>query len=709
MPREEEYFDKKLVNIFDELEGTEESPLMGMLHDIKERYTDFQYIDEGGLKVIQTCKDLRTGRTVAMASLKNRASEKQKEAFLREARITASLQHPNIIPLHDLGLKYENPWFTMKFVSGTSLENIFSDLKAQKTQQCVDLSDRLDIFIKVCDAVAYAHSRGVLHLDIKPDNIQISDYGDVLLCDWGIARVMAAECDEDLLDCYTFNPKDIDFTIDGLVKGTPGYMAPEQTTLCKSKKSIQTDIFSLGCVLYKILTLEKPFKGATIENIIKNTVAGHFPKPTELDPSIPPSLEAVCLKAMAIDPKDRYASVLNLQKEILNYRKGFATNAENASMLKVLKLWYKRNKTLGIAILAVFCISLFTLWFAFTNLKLEKINALQHAQQLKLEADKLKIETEYHKKFNKDAAPRFFERAKIAFNAYDNDEALNFANSAIELNPELNEAWELKGLIHIIKEEFSQALHSLRKSPKKKLILKIAQDFYAIKANDTIHLPIPQYLALYQRSLDDNIARLTSGLMHQKALSDISIHERIIICKEVIRLQNHTNLERNFKGHKINFIYDNETKHLDLSNNPWMQTALILQNFPAVSANFSHTGINNFICFRKQALRSLNVSHTKIIELQRLDNPELLYLDISHTAISNLTRLKELSLLELNISHSAVRDPHIIRDLHSLRKLTIHQGQFTKAQLKTFPPHLEVIIVDWYKSPYHENKTWATQ
>ena len=183
-----------------------------------------------------------------MASLKQDAKDQRKEHFLKEARLTAALQHPNIIPLYDLGLKSTQPWFTMKLVSGTTLDKTLENLKRNRSVELSDLNERLDAFMKICDAVAYAHSRGVLHLDIKPDNIQISEYGDILLCDWGLAKVMASVCDEELLECYTFNPKGLDLTIDGLIKGTPGFMAPEQTRLIKGKSGEYTDIFFLWAV-----------------------------------------------------------------------------------------------------------------------------------------------------------------------------------------------------------------------------------------------------------------------------------------------------------------------------------------------------------------------------------------------------------------------------------------------------------------------------
>jgi len=569
MDRDEEHFDKKFADFFDELDEMDEMPLLDTIASIKTRYIEFNYVDEGGIKVIQTCLDQKTGRKVAMASLKNDATDQEKEAFLKEARLTAALQHPNIIPLHDLGLKDRHPWFTMKFISGTSLEQVLISLKSGNANQFEDLSDRLDMFIKVCDAVAYAHSRGVLHLDIKPDNIQISDYGDVLLCDWGLAKVMAAECDEDLLECYTFNPKEVGVTIDGLVKGTPGYMAPEQTSLVDLKKGVYTDIFSLGCVLYKILTLDKPFSGDDVLSIMEKTAEGIFPKPTDINNTIPLSLEAVCLKAMATKPEERYLSVINLQRDILNYRNGFATNAENAPFIKLFSLWCKRNKVLSFALILILLVSIFAGWFAINNLKLEKINALQLAE-------KMSLEKEFQVKMGKDAAPRFLKRAQGAYNAYNFDDAVNFCNSAVELDPSLKEAWKLKGLLHVIYQEFNSAVIALEEGKGNSKLLQLAKDYSVIKNNDQIPLSLDQFFDLFKRVMDNQQYHLAGGFIHRAAYSEMSLEEREKVCMGIIKI--HNNQKLNDEGKTFNFHYDPIIRRLDVSRNSWIGTALILQN-----------------------------------------------------------------------------------------------------------------------------------
>ncbi|EDM29265.1 probable serine/threonine-protein kinase pknB [Lentisphaera araneosa HTCC2155] len=686
MSRLEEGFDKKFADFYDEVEDSDEMPLLDMLETIKNRYTDFEYVDEGGIKAIKTCRDLKTGRIVAMASLKNDASDLEKEAFLREARLTATLQHPNIIPMHDLGLKGRHPWFTMKFISGSSLEQILKEIQEGKSFQHSDLSDRLDVFIKVCDAIAYAHSRGVLHLDIKPDNIQISEYGDVLLCDWGLAKVMASVCDEDLLEYYSFNPKDTHLTLDGVIKGTPGYMAPEQTPLVKNKKGVHTDIFSLGCVLYKILTFQKPFRGKDLDEIMTKTANCDFRKPSEIDSSIPLSLEAVCLKAMSMDPKERYVSVVNLQRDILNYRNGFATRAENATLVKLMSLWFKRHKAMSLAVSLLVLISLFTAFFAVNNLKLEKINALQLAE-------KLSLEKEFHVKMGKDAAPRFFNRAQIAYNTFNFDDAVNFCDSAVELDPSLKEAWSLKGLLHLIYQEFDMAIQAFHKGGQSPKLLNLSEDFLKIKAKDENELPLNQLVNLFRQTMDEGLLELAGSLIHYTAYSEMPVEKRIEYCKAFLIAHNKKTLERYYKGQKINFIYDAESRHLDVSNNRWMHTALILQNFPALSANLSHTGINNFICFRNQPLQYLDVSHTEIIELHTLENDDLRELNLAHTGVVNLVKLNQLSIRKLNVSHTAIRSLAVFQGFKGLDELIIHEGQFKLEALKAYLPETEIIVV----------------
>ncbi|MCM8530373.1 MAG: serine/threonine protein kinase, partial [Lentisphaeraceae bacterium] len=178
-----------LNNFYEESVNNGAYSLCEELDLISERYVTLEKLAVGGMKEIYVCEDKSTGRSVAKALLKDKTNESAIEDFLREARVTASLQHPNIIPIHDIGKDdLGQPFFTMKLIEGQNLAEYIEEEGDSK-----NINERLDILIKICDAIAYSHANGVLHLDLKPENIQVSHYGEVLLCDWGLARIIGSK------------------------------------------------------------------------------------------------------------------------------------------------------------------------------------------------------------------------------------------------------------------------------------------------------------------------------------------------------------------------------------------------------------------------------------------------------------------------------------------------------------------------------------
>ena len=237
------------------------SPEQSLLHSVtnfEERYIEREPLAEGAMKAILKCKDTVTGRYVALAFPKNTEEKESVELFLREARILTNLDHPNIIPVYDIGQDSdEKPYFTMKLIQGESLE---ASLKKYSERNDNDLAARLRIFERICEAMAFAHDKGIVHLDLKPDNIQISRYGEVQVCDWGLAKLMQDVTDTSsiLLDDESLNFAEASLSMvkEG-TRGTPGYMAPEQIGETNHEHNRQTDIYSLGAILYSLLTLKK--------------------------------------------------------------------------------------------------------------------------------------------------------------------------------------------------------------------------------------------------------------------------------------------------------------------------------------------------------------------------------------------------------------------------------------------------------------------
>ncbi len=326
--------------------STDRIPADRLTASPNERYHTKHVIGSGGMKIIVRSEDVNVGRDIAMAISKD-ASERKQMQFLEEAHITASLEHPNIVPVHDIGRSKSGvPYFTMKLIHGVTLAQILVKLREKdpEYQKRFPLHARLEIFLKICDAIAFAHSKGILHLDIKPDNIQVGDYGEVLVLDWGIARrIRDRETDAENARIPRRPP--VGATLDGVIRGTPEYMSPEQAAGKNSKRSRQTDIYALGAILYTILTLHPPFRGETMEEVLRNVLNGEIiPPRLENGARIPLPLEFIILRAMSRNPERRYESVGALKDDVVAYQSGFATVAENAGLSTRFLLWLKRNR-----------------------------------------------------------------------------------------------------------------------------------------------------------------------------------------------------------------------------------------------------------------------------------------------------------------------------------------------------------------------------
>jgi len=323
---------------FEEIDPAEESPLYGQLCSLEERYGQAELIAVGGMKRIFKVLDRHGNRHVAMARLHEDASDLLFDPLLREAWLTALLEHPNVISIHDVGVDKEGqPYFTMDLKVGYGLDGVLQEALAGEGYP---LSERLDIFLKVCDAITYAHSRDVIHLDLKPANIQVGHYGEVLVCDWGLGKLLGGtdEIDDDVL----LNPDLLsEMTVYGQVKGTPGYMAPEQ--IRGEDRDKRTDIYALGALLYAVLTCRPPVDGDT-DAMLQAAVSGEIVPPTERGRGVPESLSAVVSKAMAIEPSDRYASVSDLISDVRAFLGGYSPVAYEGGISNECLLFYRRNR-----------------------------------------------------------------------------------------------------------------------------------------------------------------------------------------------------------------------------------------------------------------------------------------------------------------------------------------------------------------------------
>ncbi len=289
------------------------------------RYTEFKTIAKGGKCLIQSCKDYHLSRVVAHKSLLKEFADDafERKRFLREARVTAMLQHPNTVPIYELSRDNQGHYFfTMKLVEGFTLRELV-DLDADADSSPTDgygFHRFVTILIQVGNALDYAHTHGVVHRDIKPANILMGPFGEVLLLDWGLAKVWGAEREEipDLPIPSRFDPS---LTGQGRMQGTAFYMSPEQIVEAPDLDH-RTDIYSLGVVLYEILAGKHMIQEAALDTMLDQVRNGTPPAPSEVSPErqIPEELEDICMRCIRKDPGKRIQTARQLVSALRAWR-----------------------------------------------------------------------------------------------------------------------------------------------------------------------------------------------------------------------------------------------------------------------------------------------------------------------------------------------------------------------------------------------------
>jgi serine/threonine-protein kinase len=292
--------------------------------DLDERYVDEGEIGRGGMASVHRVYERNLGRTVALKALPPEAADSpQRDRFLIEAQINGQLEHPNIVPVYELGADDAGThYFTMRLIEGRSLTEY---LRAHADTDIEDLlQDVLDVFLRVCDALSFAHSRGVIHRDIKPSNIMVGDHGQVYLVDWGIALVVDPATgqtnDEDIKRMrITMPPVDEQ----GHVIGTFSYMSPEQALGAVDAMDARTDVFGLGAVRDRVLAGHPPFVGDSSAELLKKARASEVKDVTEdLASPLARGLMEVALTAMQRAPGNRFQSVAQLKDAVQQVRRG---------------------------------------------------------------------------------------------------------------------------------------------------------------------------------------------------------------------------------------------------------------------------------------------------------------------------------------------------------------------------------------------------
>lgn len=313
------------------------------------KYGDFKKLTEGGTARLDTCRDKNLRRTVVYKALHPHLLDNDIEIarFIREARVTANIQHPGTVPVYELGRdRSGNLFFTMKRVMGRDLRDILEALKAgdPETLDQFPLPRLIDVLIQVGNCVAYAHTQGVIHRDLKPANVIVGGFGEVLVIDWGLAKILGSDHDEKHEMGEEEGQADPGLTPPGRRYGTPLYMSPE---IARGEPDIdgRSDIFSLGGILFEILTRQNLLFGETAKDVADMLLEKPIRWPRNVAPELnpPPELEAICLKALRKERESRYQSVDEFVADLQRYRLGEEVSVYEYSGIEKLNRWNNRN------------------------------------------------------------------------------------------------------------------------------------------------------------------------------------------------------------------------------------------------------------------------------------------------------------------------------------------------------------------------------
>ncbi len=307
---------------------------IGMATSRSGRFRLLEPHDEGGLGKVWIAYDCELNREVALKEIQSRYAddETSRIRFATEAMVTSGLEHPGVVPVYGFGHYNDGrPYYTMRFVRGTSfrsaIRRFHENSRKRKSVHSVEMRRLLNQFLDVCNTIHYAHQRGVLHRDLKPSNIMLGDYGETLVLDWGLAKTIDSEHDLDApREEPSLRPRIAGLRTDGAetllgkALGSPAYMSPEQARGEHDQLGSATDVYSLGATLYTMLTNQAPIqKGAQTQEMLTAVQRGDWPRPRAIKNSVPRALEAICLKAMALEPADRYESASALGQEVEQY------------------------------------------------------------------------------------------------------------------------------------------------------------------------------------------------------------------------------------------------------------------------------------------------------------------------------------------------------------------------------------------------------
>jgi serine/threonine protein kinase len=659
----------------------------GLIARTEQRYKIGRMVARGGMGGILEATDLNVQRSVAMKIMLHDGKDnpRQLSRFVVEAQITGQLEHPNIVPVYELGVdEVDNVYYTMKFIKGVDLQQVLDKIEKgdEATIEAYPLHRLLTIIQRACDAIAYAHSKGIMHRDLKPENIMIGDFGEVLVLDWGLAMVYRGHSandadvphihvnlvDEEGNEVVVDDFGDVNHTLSGQVMGTPQNMSPEQAQNRREELNHLTDIYALGGILYTVLTLKAPVDGETIREVINNAASGRIVNPLKHSAAaaaaddyslphlpagrVPESLAAVTMKALSFVPQHRYQSVTELQAEIDNYLRGFATIAEQASAIKQIGLLINRHKRVAAAAaVTAVVIVLLTVNFIL-RLDSERNEAVLARAEAEDLLNELVQKDASLAKVRQRAAPEFVTKAAKSIEMKHWDEALKASGIAVNLDPELGMAWMQKGRVHLARQElkdaavaFSKANHYSTDDNEAHLagvLAPICERYAAIaQANGGI-LPSSDRLQLAEavEFKDVLIAAELTGMADKGQARRL----RLMLAAAA------RGLERANPGLSLaerQYTVDPSGVTFDLSRESKVTTISPLAKLPINHLNLRDTSVSSIDVVADMPLQSLNLIGTRVLDLAPLTETQIHELRLDRLTSESAAVLRELPLISL--------------------------------------------------------------
>jgi len=369
------------------------------------RFRLLRHHAEGGLGIVSIAQDTELSRQVALKQIQGKQADKaeSRARFLIEAEITGGLEHPGIVPVYSLGSDAQGrPYYAMRFIQGDSLRHAIATYHARKStwddgRRTLEFQKLLRRFLDVCETIAYAHSRGVLHRDLKPANIMVGRYGETLVVDWGLAKVVGAPEQSEERTLRPSSGSDSSDTLPGSAIGTPGYMSPEQMDGRLDQLGSASDVYSLGATLFALLTGDNPVAGRHAAEVLERARRGETRAPRDVDPTVPAALDAICRKAMARRPEDRYASPQHLADDIEAWLADEPVSAWTEPLPARARRWARRHQravstAAGVALMGLFSIGALAVLMTLANRRLDAANTRIVAQNTQITRQNARLE-----------------------------------------------------------------------------------------------------------------------------------------------------------------------------------------------------------------------------------------------------------------------------------------------------------------------------